>query len=124
MADKSEPTRRRFLKSITSGGAIAGVVLTDRSGMLNEERLLAQARPAQPGGSMKGFGSATLESRNLLLDLRVDESGLTLTHIKNKKTDFEHLAAPSALFEFQDTSPAIMQTERRHFTPALLKQLL
>lgn len=124
MADKNEPTRRHFLKSITSGGAIAGVVLTDRSGILNEELSPARARPEQQARSTKGFGNATLQNGNLLLGLRVDESGLTLTHIKNQKTGFEHVATPSALFELQDTSPAAMQTERRRFAPAFLKELM
>jgi len=123
MSGKNELTRRRFLKSIASSGAVAGVVLTDHSGVLESGLLLGRVRAEQQGGGPKGFGSVTLESRSLLLGLTMEESGITLTHIKNKTTGFEHLAEPSALFEFQDSSPAIMQTERRRFTPALLREL-
>ena len=124
MKRRRELTRRRFLKSIVPAGAAAGVALTGHSAMLPGGVQPTRARAGQQGGGQKKFGDLKLQSGNLLLVLAVEESGMKLTHIRNKSTGVEHLAEPSALFELQDTTPAIWQTERRKFTPAELRELI
>ena len=120
MSANNELTRRRFLKSIAPTGAVAAAVLTDHP--VGPDAGLPPAEPQS--GDKKKFGSITLENRNLLLALNVEESGITLTRIRNKSTGVEHLVEPSPLFELQDTTPAVWQTERRKFPLAELKELI
>jgi hypothetical protein len=124
MEKRGELTRRRFFKSVASTGAAATVFLTDHSGSLDGAVLPAPVDADRQGGGQKKFGSINLESGDLNLALTVEESGITVTRIQNKSTGIEYLVEPSALFELQDTTPAICQTERREFTPAELRVLI
>jgi len=124
MEKTGELTRRRFFKSIASTGAVATAVLTDQPVSLDGGVLPARADADRQGGGQRSFGNVNLESGNLHLALTVEQSGITVTHIQNKSTGIEHLAEPSALFELQNMTPAIYQTERRKFTPAELRALI
>ena len=99
MSGNNELNRRRFLKSIASSGALAGVFLTDHLGPLDGGLWRGEAQATQQGpgdvGGQQGFGSVAVESQNLLLRFAVEDTGIALTQIRNKTTGFEHLSRPS-----------------------------
>ena len=103
-----QPTRRGFLSWAFAAGARlldpGGISYTAPASSPGTEPVPDVPSKPQPSAIDPAREVHSVEDRILLLEFSVDGSGLTLTRIRNKAIGFEHLVAPSPLFEFNSGS--------------------
>jgi len=58
------------------------------------------------------FGSFTVTNQNILLDITVVRTGITLNRISNNTTGFNYLTEPSPLFEFKGEDSTICRSNK------------